>query len=294
MSEQDHGKHVDDITGVETTGHAWDDIRELNNPLPKWWLSIFYFAIVWGAIYTVLYPAWPMVTRATAGVLGFTDRGELADTLAGHAEMQRPWRERIAAADLETIRSTPDLFQFAMASGAASFALNCSQCHGAGAAGNEGGFPNLLDDDWLWGGAQEDIATTITHGVRNEDDPDARFSMMPAYGADGLLSRAEIAAAAQHVLNFTGRATDTASLEEGARVFEEQCAACHGETGHGDPMQGAPNLADGIWLYGGEEADLIAQISNPKQGVMPAWGAKLDESSIKELAVYVHSLGGGQ
>lgn len=287
-------KHVDEVTGVETTGHEWDGVRELNNPLPRWWLSLFYICTAWALLYTVFFPAWPMVTQATAGILGYTTRGELAETLAEHEASQAPLRNRIAAAELEAIREDQDLFNFALASGKASFALNCSQCHGSGAAGNEGGFPNLLDDDWIWGGALEDIHTTITHGIRNDDDDDARFADMPRFGVDELLTSEEIAAVAQHVLNFSGRADDKALLEQGATIFEEQCTACHGEDGTGDQFAGGPNLTDAIWLYGGEKADIIAQIIEPQQGVMPAWGLKLDEATVKELAVYVHALGGGQ
>ena len=287
-------KRIDEITGVETTGHEYDGITELNNPLPQWWLTIFYATVVWAFAYTIFFPAWPMVTEATRGVLGYTDRGDVAERIAAHAEGQAVWRERIAATEMEDIRADPDLLAFAMASGAASFALNCSQCHGAGAAGNVGGFPNLNDDDWIWGGDLEAIHHTIAHGVRNEADDDARFSMMPAYGVDGLLSRAEIADVAQHVLALNGAADDAAAAERGAVIFEENCAACHGEEGLGGPEVGAPNLANGIWLYGGTAEALQAQIHNPRHGVMPPWIDRLGETAVKELAVYVHSLGGGQ
>lgn len=287
-------KHVDEATGVETTGHEYDGIRELNNPMPKWWVSLFYVTIVWGIGYTIFFPAWPTLSSHTTGWLGYTSRGEVIEKIAAHSEMQSVWRERIAAASFEEIKADADLFAFAQASGAANFALNCSQCHGSGAAGQTGGFPNLNDDDWIWGGDIENIHLTIAHGVRNEDDPDARLSEMPRYGVDELLTKDEIASAAQHLLNFTGRATRPELLEAGAEVFANNCAACHGEEGKGGPEVGAPNLSDNIWLYGGSEAELIAQISNPRQGVMPPWVSRLGDTTVKELAVYVHSLGGGQ
>jgi cytochrome c oxidase cbb3-type subunit 3 len=287
-------KHVDDVTGVETTGHEWDGVRELNNPMPRWWVSLFYFTIVFTVVYTIFFPAWPLVKTNTQGLLGYTSRGEVAEKIAAHREMQSVWKERIAAADLEEIRQDPDLFSFALASGEANFAVNCSQCHGAGAAGNPGGYPNLNDDAWLWGGDLENIYATIKHGVRNEDDPDARWSEMPRYGVEDLLSEEEIDAAVQHVLAFSGRETKPELLELGAETWEYNCAACHGENGGGDPSLGAPNLADGIWLYGGEAEDIRAQIWAPQQGVMPAWGLKLDDTTVKELAVYVHALGGGE
>ena len=288
-------KKIDEATGVETTGHEWDGVTELNNPLPRWWLSIFYFTIVFALIYTVFYPAYPLIESSTRGLLGYTARGEVAEKVEAHREMQSVWKERIADASMEEIRQDPDLFNFALASGAANFAVNCSQCHGSGAAGNVGGYPNLNDNQWIWGGDLDNINYTITHGVRNEDDPDARYSEMPRYGVDELLSPEEIDAAVQYVLNFSGRATDVELAQSlGAEVWEYNCSACHGEDGKGGPYVGAPNLTDAYWLYGGEPEDLRAQIWKPQQGVMPAWGLILDETTVKELAVYVHSLGGGQ
>ncbi len=287
-------KRIDEATGVETTGHEYDGISELNNPMPRWWVSVFYATIIWGIGYTVLFPAWPLLTTHTTGWLGYTSRGEVFERIAAHSEMQSQWRDRIQAASFEEIKADPDLFSFAQAAGAANFALNCSQCHGAGAAGNTGGFPNLNDDDWIWGGDLDNIYLTIAHGVRNEDDGDARYSEMPRYGADELLAKEEIDAVVQHVLAFTGRETRPDLLEAGAEIYADNCAACHGDEGLGGPEVGAPNLADNIWLYGGSEAELTAQIWAPRQGVMPPWIGRLGETSVKELTVYVHSLGGGQ
>lgn len=287
-------KYIDEATGVETTGHEWDGVTELNNPMPRWWLSIFYACIVFALAYTVFFPAWPMLTTSTRGLLGYSARGEVAQAIAAHAEMQSVWRDRIAAASFDEIRADPDLLQFALAAGAANFAVNCSQCHGAGAAGNAGGYPNLNDDDWIWGGTLDDIYTTVTHGVRNETDPDARFSMMTTFGADGLLEPEQIRDVAQHVLSLSGRAADATAAERGAEVWAENCAACHGDEGTGGPELGAPNLADGLWLYGETAEAIYAQVWRPKHGVMPAWGPRLGDAAVKELAVYVHALGGGQ
>lgn len=286
-------KRIDEATGVETTGHEFDGIAELNNPMPQWWLTIFYATVVFAAVYVVLFPAIPMLTTSTQGLLGYSTRGSLQDALVAHAEGQSQWREQIAAASLEEIRQDPDLMAFAMASGAANFALNCSQCHGAGAAGNVGGFPNLNDDDWLWGGDLDNIYLTIAHGVRNEDDPDARYSMMPTFGADGILSRAEIADVTQAVLALAGRETDAEAAARGGEIYLDQCAACHGEGGEGIQDMGAPALANNIWLYGGSAQEIAAQIWRPRHGVMPPWIERLGEEQVKELAIYVHSLGGG-
>jgi cytochrome c oxidase cbb3-type subunit 3 len=285
-------KKIDEVTGVETTGHEWDGISELNNPMPRWWVSVFYATTIFGLGYTIFFPAWPMINTATAGLLGYTSRGELLNrTIPDHQAKQAVWRDRIAASSLEEIRADESLFNFALAAGSANFALNCSQCHGAGAAGNPGGYPNLNDDEWIWGGDLDNIYATISYGVRQH--PEGRYSEMPRFGEQELLSPEEIDAAVQHVLAFTGRETDASLLELGTETWEYNCAACHGEDGKGNPDVGAPNLTDGIWLYGGEADEIEAQIWAPQQGVMPPWIDRLGESAVKELAVYVHSRGGG-
>lgn len=280
---------------VETTGHEWDGIEELNNPLPRWWLWTFYATIVWALIYTILFPAWPLITGATPGVLGFSTRANVAAEIQRFEAANGPMRDRLVAADLAAIKDDPELLQFATSAGAAVFRTNCSQCHGSGAAGVQAtGYPNLLDDDWIWGGAMEDIHTTITHGIRNTTDDDARYSMMPAFGVDGLLEAPQIDAVVQHVLAISGQEHDAALAAEGATVFAENCAACHTEAGTGDRTQGAPNLTDAIWLYGGTVDDLTYTINNARFGVMPNWNQRLSEADIRSVALYVHGLGGGE
>jgi cytochrome c oxidase cbb3-type subunit 3 len=280
---------------VETTGHEWDGIEELNNPLPRWWLWTFYATILWALIYTILFPAWPLITGATPGVLGFSTRANVAADIQRFEAANGPMRERLVAADLAEITADPELLQFANSAGAAVFRTNCSQCHGSGAAGVQAtGYPNLLDDDWLWGGAMEDIHATITHGIRNTTDDDARYSMMPAFGVDGLLEAPQIDAVVQHVLAISGQDHDAALAAEGATVFAENCAACHMEDGTGDRTQGAPNLTDAIWLYGGSVDDLTYTVNNARFGVMPNWNQRLSEADIRSVAVYVHGLGGGE
>jgi len=280
---------------VETTGHEWDGIEELNNPLPRWWLWTFYATIVWALIYTILFPAWPLITGATPGVLGFSTRANVAAEIQRFEAANGPMRDRLVAADLAAIKDDPELLQFATSAGAAVFRTNCSQCHGSGAAGVQAsGYPNLLDDDWLWGGAMEDIHTTITHGIRNTTDDEARYSQMPAFGVDGLLEAPQIDAVVQHVLAISGQEHDAALAAEGATVFAENCAACHTEAGTGDRTQGAPNLTDAIWLYGGTVDDLTYTINNARFGVMPNWNQRLSEADIRSVALYVHSLGGGE
>jgi cytochrome c oxidase cbb3-type subunit 3 len=283
-------KHVDEFSGVETTGHEWDGIRELNNPLPRWWLWVFYATIVWAIGYCILYPSFPLVSGHLKGVLGYSSRAEVAQDIADAKAAQAGMLNRISDASVEEIRTTPDLLEFALAGGSSAFAVNCSQCHGSGAQGAVG-YPNLADDDWLWGGSVDAIYHTITHGVRNEQSDEARFNVMPAFGSDEILSREEIDQVAEYVLSLSGNGQ---ASEAGATLFEEQCAACHGDDGAGIVDLGAPNLTDDTWLYGGDKETVVESITYSRNGVMPAWGQYLDDQTVKQLTVYVHSLGGGQ
>ncbi len=284
------GKKIDEATGTETTGHDWDGIEELNTPLPRWWLWTFYATIVWGVIYVILYPALPMVSGSTQGVLGWSARDEVAADIAAVDLSNADLTESLVAIDLRVLEENEALNRFAISAGASVFANNCSQCHGAGAAGVQAaGYPNLLDDDWLWGGQIEDIAATVRHGIRNEVDPDARWSQMPAYG--DFLEPSEIASLAAHVRSLSGLEGANA---EGADLFYDNCAACHGDAGRGDREIGAPNLTDAIWLYGGTTEDVVYTIENARFGVMPPWGERLGEAQVRAVAAYVHGLGGGE
>ncbi|WP_210530012.1 cytochrome-c oxidase, cbb3-type subunit III [Rubellimicrobium arenae] len=284
---------------VQTTGHEWDGIEELNNPLPRWWLWVFYATIVWGIWYTIAYPAWPMISGATAGYLGFSTRGDVATDIAAAEEARSGLMEKLAAVDLTQLPQDPDLQAFAVSAGASVFRANCAQCHGAGAAGNmSGGFPNLLDDDWLWGGSITDVAATVTNGVRNDSSPDARWSQMPAFGE--MLEPADIDAVVNHVLAISGQEHDAALAEKGAQVFADNCTGCHGEDGHGMREVGAPNLTDAVWLYGGTPEKLKETVTYARFGIMPAWSEQfrpangLSQAEINAVAAYVHGLGGGE
>lgn len=285
----DH-KIIDELTGTETTGHEWDGIKELNTPLPKWWLYVFYVTIAFSVVYVILFPAWPSFSDYTKGLLGYSSRQNLNETMANVRAEQAVWYDRFADKSLEDIAQDPDLIQFAAAGGGTLFSENCAPCHGRGGVGAPT-YPVLADDEWFWGGTLDDIYTTITYGIRNEN-PDSRYSEMPAFGADEILSPEEIAATADYVLSLSGNGS---SNEEGAEIFAEQCAACHGELGEGMAALGAPSLRDQIWLYGGTKDAIKSQIQKPRHGVMPAWTDRLDDVQIKQLTVYVHTiLGGGQ
>jgi cytochrome c oxidase cbb3-type subunit 3 len=281
---------VDKVTGTATTNHDWDGIQELDTPLPRWWLYTFYITIVWGIAYTIAFPAWPMISSATSGVLGYSSRAEVAASIDAHADQNAEMAARIASTDFTQIASDPALDSFAKSGGAAVFRTYCSQCHGAGAAGAKG-YPNLLDDDWLWGGTHDAIYETLTVGIRWEANDDTRYSEMPAFGDDQILSKDEIGAVADYVLSLSGQAAATGT---GAELYADNCAACHGDAGLGDRELGAPNLSDAIWLYGGNREAIIQTITHSRFGVMPAWNTRLTESQIRQVAHYVHSLGGGE
>jgi cytochrome c oxidase cbb3-type subunit 3 len=283
----------DAVTGTPTTGHEWDGIRELNTPLPKWWVYVLYATIVWSIGYYLLYPAIPWGLGYTQGLLGWSQRHEVVERIAAAQARQAVFVDRVKAASLAEIRADPDLLNFAHAGGRAAFADNCTPCHGSGAAGTVG-YPSLADDDWLWGGDLEAIYTTVRHGVRWAADEETRISAMPRFGVDGVLGREQIDDVAEYVLSLGGTATDAAAAARGKPLFADNCAACHGADGKGLREFGAPRLSDRLWLYGGDKDAVVASITNARSGVMPAWATRLDDVTIKQLAIYVHSLGGGE
>ena len=292
MAHESH-EQVDAVTGVTTTGHTWDDIQELNNPLPRWWLWTFYLTIVWSVLYAIAYPAIPMVSSYTKGVLGWQSREAVEVDLAELKQQRSGMTAKLAASSLDEIKQDPEMFAFARAQGKASFGDNCAPCHGAGGAGAKG-YPNLNDDDWLWGGSLAQVEHTIRYGARSTSDQ-GHSGTMPAFGRDGMLKREEISHVADYVRSLSGLSTDkSADLNAGAKVFADNCAACHGDKGQGMQELGAPNLSDKIWLFGSEKATIVEGLNNGRGGVMPTWHGRLDDTTIKALTLYVHSLGGDQ
>lgn len=278
----------DEVTGRETTGHEWDGVRELNTPLPKWWVNLFWVTIVWAIGYAAVYPSLPWL----GGWFGYWSRAELSRSLDEQRGQRAGFVARIEKADLQQIRADAELLNFALAGGRQVFADNCAPCHGAGGAGALG-YPNLADDDWLWGGTLSDIHRTIAYGIRNADQ-NSRVSQMPRFGADGILKTEQIGQVADHVLTLSGTAAASASSAAGAALYAEHCVACHGDKGEGNQELGAPRLNDRIWLYGGDRASIVRSIANARAGAMPAWEGRLDAATIKMLSVYVHALGGGK
>jgi cytochrome c oxidase cbb3-type subunit 3 len=286
-------REIDSVTGVETTGHVWDgDIRELNKPLPRWWLLTFYASIIWAIGYWIAFPAWPTITGYTKGMLGYSQRQVLASEVAGAAKAQSGLRQSLAQASVTEIVGSADLARFADAVARPAFAENCAPCHGRGAQGSAG-YPNLRDDEWLWGGKPDDLLATLRFGIRSTHK-NTRATQMPRFGIDNMLDAGKINDVAEYTLSMSGTSTDAAAAGRGAAIFKEQCASCHGDDGKGKRDQGAPNLTDKIWLYGGTKADVVASIRTGRGGMMPAWEGRLDPVTVKALAVYVHRLGGGQ
>ena len=288
------GTRIDEPTGTHTVGHEWDGIEELDTPMPRWWLWAFYVTILFSLGYVIVYPAIPLATKGTEGLWGWTSRGELAaDTRAANAE-RADTLAAIAATPIDALPGKPELMKAAVAGGRAAFRVNCVQCHGAGAAGLPGLYPNLNDDDWLWGGNLKDIEQTIAHGIRQPGDDRTRTSLMPSFGRDAMLTSEQIEDVVSHVRTLSGREKPGGGAARGRQIFADNCAACHGPAGQGSRQVGAPNLADAIWLYGGSRDDIAKSVHSAHAGVMPAWSGRLDPVTIKMLASYVHSLGGGE
>lgn len=285
----------DPISGLETTGYEWDGVKELNTPLPTWWLYVLWATVIWSVGYWIVYPAWPMFGGATPGVIGYSSRADVEQTLATAEAAKAPWRDRLLAVSASDAVKDPELLNYAIAGGRQVFADNCAPCHGSGGGGAHN-YPALADDAWIWGGTLDAIEQTILYGVRSDHD-ETRLSDMPRFGTDEILAREDIAAVADYVvaLGQVGSSQSAAGASSrGAEVYADNCAACHGDDGTGNRDFGAPNLVDAIWMYGAGPDAVAAQVSNPRHGVMPAWSGRLSEAAIRQLTIYVHTLGGGE
>lgn len=284
-------KYIDAATGTQTVGHEWDGIEELDTPMPRWWLISYWATIIWAIGYVIIYPAIPMLNSATTGVWNWSSRGQFAQEMQTEIKRRAPITAALAAISVDQLEAKPALLQAAIEGGRAAFKVHCVQCHGSGAAGSTG-YPNLNDDDWLWGGDLSAIHLTLTHGIRNPDHDETRSSQMPAFG--GVLTPAEISSVVAYVRTISGQQKLSVASTKGAALFATNCAICHSADGKGLREFGAPNLADQIWLYGGDANTIRATITKSRYGVMPRWNNRLDPVTIKMLAAYVHSLGGGE
>ncbi len=284
-----HGESKPSADSPKTMGHEWDGIAEFNNPLPRWWVIVFMVCIAWALVFAVVMPSFPAAHRYFGGLLGYSSRADLRANLGETANARSQWLEPMKSLSAPAIVANPELLQVAMRGGEVIFKENCAACHGIGGTGSKG-YPALVDDEWMWGGTLPEIVQTITHGVRNED-PNSHNSMMPAFGRDGLLDRAQIATLADYIVAIS---SGQPGKPEGHTLFEANCAVCHGPKGEGTKENGAPALNNQIWLYGGDRNDIITQINSPRHGVMPTWQGRLTDVDIKQVAIYVHSLGGGK
>jgi cytochrome c oxidase cbb3-type subunit 3 len=291
----DRSTEQGDSREAETTGHEWDGIVELNNPLPRWWLYIFYATIAFSVVYWILMPAWPLLPGAegaTRGLRGHSDRALVASDMAELDAERSQFSAALLSSEGAAVFNDEKSLQFALALGESVFGDNCATCHGSGGAGSSG-YPMLADDVWLWGGDIGQIETTVRYGIR-AGHPSTRVSDMPAFGRDGFLAEPVIADLTQLVLHFSGQRANADAVARALPVFEKECSSCHGVDGRGNREKGAPNLRDGEWLYGGDAATIRRTIYGPRGGVMPAWDGRLDAATIRAVSVYVHALGGGE
>lgn len=283
----------DSVTGTETTGHEWDGLKELNTPLPKWWIYVWVASIVWAIGYCLLYPSVPFGTGYFHGLLGYSSRTAVTQAVARVDARRDLYMKRIAAEPFAAILKDPQLMQVAETAGAITFAENCQPCHGQGGAGRIG-YPALAAGAWIWGGTLPEIQQTITYGIRS-GDPKARQSQMPPFGTGEMLTPDQIQDVASFVWSkFYGHVTPGQDISAGAKIFAENCAVCHGTDGQGNRMVGAPRLASHVHLYGDSRAAIVSQVTSPRGGVMPNWNERLDPATIKAVAIYVHALGGGE
>lgn len=288
-NNKDNKNKKDNKKPLETTGHSWDGIEEYNTPTPRWWLTVWIITIIWAFIYWIFFPSWPTIKGNLKGSKEWTSKSQLVESEQEIALKQESYLEKFRKSSFEQILKDQDLLQFALKGGETLFKGNCAPCHGVGANGSKG-FPNLNDDDWLWGGKIEDIYQTLMYGIRSGHQK-SRESQMPSFGRDGILNKDQIANVVQHVRSLSGLDKPNA---DGQKIFAENCAVCHGQNAQGDRKFGAPNLTDQIWLYGGSVDDVTYTVYNSRRGVMPNWNERLSEDSIRQLTIYVHSLGGGE
>ena len=264
---------VHKTSGSDTSGHIWDeDIREFNNPLPRWWMWLFYLTIAFSAGYLVLYPG----LGSFPGTLGWTQLTQLAEENDHAQKTYGPLYEKFAAQEVAALSKNAE----ALAIGQKLFLNNCAQCHASDGGGSRG-FPNLTDKDWLWGGTPEAIKTTITNG---------RTGMMPPLGP--ALGEQGVKDAAHYVLSLSGQAHDSIRSARGEATFKKVCVACHGADGKGNQALGAPDLTDRIWLHGSGEYAIVEQITKGRMNQMPAHKDILSSAKIHLLTAYVYSLSG--
>ncbi|MDX0407994.1 cytochrome-c oxidase, cbb3-type subunit III [Sinorhizobium medicae] len=286
-------EEVDPISGRKTTGHEWNGIKELDTPVPRGVLLFLVVTHVFALLWWVLLPTWPLGTTYTKGLLGIDERNVVEEKLAAAAAVRAVWEKRIDTLSYEQIRADEGLMATVRSTGHQLFGDNCGVCHGVDGKGRSN-YPDLTDDDWLWGGGPEDIEQTLRVGI-NTRHIESRVAQMPSFGRDQMLERNQVRDVAAYVYSLTNPGYSTPEnigrIEAGREVFLTTCAACHGEDARGSREVGAPNLTDSYWIYGGTMQSIIESVHGGRQGHMPTWDERLTPAEIKILALYVNSLG---
>ena len=301
----------DPITGTETTGHEWDGIKELNNPLPKWWVYVFIISIVWSIVWYVLYPSFPLVLGngmmdregdgqavevVLTGIEGYSSRQELETAMVDLKQMrQDTWLSKMEGKSLDQIAADTELRAYARRGGEVVFKENCAPCHQSGGAGEPvQGYPNLTDNEWIFGGTLDEIKQTVTHGVRWPTDDETRVGEMLSYAGNDTFSDEEKTQVAEYVISLSNGSPAAGS--PGEQLFLDNCAACHMDDGSGNPDLASPPLNNQNWTYQpqgeGSVAAILAQMNGPRHGQMPAWGERLNETEINQVVLYIESRGG--
>ncbi|AAK64981.1 cytochrome-c oxidase, cbb3-type subunit III [Sinorhizobium meliloti] len=286
-------EEVDPISGRRTTGHEWNGIKELDTPVPRGVLLFLVVTHVFALLWWVLLPTWPLGTTYTKGLLGIDERNVVEEKLAAAAAARAVWEKRIDTLSYEQIRADEQLMATVRSTGHQLFGDNCAVCHGIDGKGRSN-YPDLTDDDWLWGGGPEDIEQTLRVGI-NTRHPESRVAQMPSFGREQMLERNQVRDVAAYVYSLTNPGYSTPEnigrIEAGREVFLTSCAACHGENARGSREVGAPNLTDAYWIYGGTMQTIIESVHGGRQGHMPTWDERLTSAEIKILALYINSLG---
>ncbi|WP_064682821.1 cytochrome-c oxidase, cbb3-type subunit III [Rhizobium bangladeshense] len=286
-------EEVDPVSGRKTTGHIWNGIKELDTPIPRGVLLFLIVTHVFAVLWWFLLPTWPLGRTYTKGLLGIDQKTTVEETLREGTDARASWMSKIDSMSYDEIRADERLMATVRTTGNQLFGDNCAACHGRdGKGGNN--YPDLTDDDWLWGGGPEKIQQTLMVGI-NSRHPETRVAQMPAFGRDEMLDRQQVLDVAAYVISLNDPTTSTAKnvnqIDKGREVFLTTCAACHGENAKGKPDVGAPNLTDGQWVYGGSLQSIVDTIHGGRQGHMPTWDERLSPSEIKILALYVNALG---
>ena len=284
---------VDPVSGRKTTGHEWNGIKELDTPIPRGVLMFLIVTHIWAIAWWFFVPAWPLGQTYTKGLLGVDQQTTVEARLVEGQQQRSAWTTRLETEPYEAILADEALMKTVRDTGRQLFGDNCAACHGRDGRGRAN-YPDLTDDDWLWGGGPELIEQTMRVGI-NTAHPDTRIGQMPAFGRDQMLDREQVRNAAAYVYSLTNPDYSTPEnldrIDAGHEVFVSTCAACHGDNGQGNVDVGAPNLTDARWIYGGDLDTIIASVHGGRQGHMPTWDERLTKAEIKTLALYVYDLG---